>query len=66
MLLASAALAGGLSIGASAAFHEVKLDDDDSGQQPRGTMVIVSVFGALLVAGWLLFFFGLFVPRNTP
>ena len=66
MLLASAALAGRLSIGASAAFHEVTLDDDDSGQQPRGTMVIVSVFGALLVAGWLLFFFGLFVPRNTP
>ncbi len=30
------------------------------------TMVIVSAFGALLVVGWLLFFFGLFVPRNTP
>ena len=33
---------------------------------PRGTLVIVGAFAALLVAGWLLFFFGLFVPRITP
>ena len=45
---------------------EVKVDDHDSAASPRGTMVIVSAFGALLVVGWLLFFFGLFVPRNTP
>ncbi len=32
---------------------------------PRGTVVIVSVFGALVVLGWLLMFFGLFVPRGT-
>jgi hypothetical protein len=33
---------------------------------PRGTLVIVGAFGALVVAGWLLFFFALFVPRITP
>ena len=41
-------------------------NDDPSGAgAPRGTVVIVSVFGALLVLGWLLMFFGLFVPRGT-
>ena len=33
---------------------------------PRGTLVIVGAFGALVVVGWLLFFFALFVPRITP
>jgi hypothetical protein len=33
---------------------------------PRGTLVIVGAFGGLVVAGWLLFFFALFVPRMTP
>lgn len=33
---------------------------------PRGTLFIVGAFGALVVVGWLLFFFGLFVPRITP
>ncbi|HEX4915337.1 MAG TPA: hypothetical protein VFV51_15365 [Vicinamibacterales bacterium] len=32
---------------------------------PRGTVVIVAIFGGLLVLGWLAFFFGLFVPRGT-
>jgi hypothetical protein len=32
---------------------------------PRGTIVIVAVFGGLVVLGWLLLFFGLFVPRGT-
>ena len=32
----------------------------------RGTVLIVAVFGALVVVGWLGFFFGLFLPRNTP
>lgn len=31
----------------------------------RGTVVIVSVFGVLVVLGWLLMFFGLFVARGT-
>lgn len=34
--------------------------------EPRGTVAIVAVFGALVVVGWLLLFFGLFVPRGTP
>ena len=33
---------------------------------PHGTLVIVGAFGALVVVGWLLFFFALFVPRITP
>jgi hypothetical protein len=33
--------------------------------EPRGTLAIVAVFGALVVVGWLLLFFGLFVPRGT-
>lgn len=35
-------------------------------ERARGTVVIVSVFGVLLVLGWLALFFGLFVPRITP
>jgi hypothetical protein len=38
----------------------------DSSNDSRGTVYIVGVFGALVVVGWLLFFFGLFLPRNTP
>ena len=40
----------------------------DTGPQAshRGTVVIVWIFGTLVVLGWLLFFFGLFLPRNTP
>ena len=33
--------------------------------EPRGTLAIVGVFGMLVVLGWLLLFFGLFVPRGT-
>jgi hypothetical protein len=33
---------------------------------PRGTILIVAAFGALVVAGWLLLYFGLFLPRTTP
>jgi hypothetical protein len=32
----------------------------------RGTVVIVAVFGVLVGLGWLVFFFGLFLPRATP
>lgn len=35
-------------------------------EHPRGTLFIVGAFGALVVAGWLLLFFGLFVRRITP
>lgn len=36
------------------------------GESPRGTLYIVGGFGALVVLGWLLFYFGLFLPRATP
>ena len=29
-------------------------------------MSIADAFDVLVVAGWLLFFFGLFLPRITP
>ena len=38
----------------------------DAHPHPRGTVFIVGIFGVLVVAGWLAFFFGLFLPRNTP
>lgn len=41
-------------------------DDPPGAPRPQGTVVIVAVFGALVVIGWLLMFFGLFVPRATP
>lgn len=40
-------------------------DEPPAESRTRGTVVIVSVFGALVVLGWLLMFFGLFVPRGT-
>ncbi|MDP2325358.1 MAG: cytochrome c oxidase subunit 2A [Gammaproteobacteria bacterium] len=40
-------------------------DETAVDERPRGTVVVVSVFGVLLVLGWLLMFFGLFVPRGT-
>lgn len=39
--------------------------DQEAFHEPRGTLIIVSVFGVLVVLGWLALFFGLFVPRGT-
>jgi hypothetical protein len=39
---------------------------DPADNPPLGTLIVVGTFGTLVVLGWLLFFFGLFVPRNTP
>jgi hypothetical protein len=36
------------------------------GSAPRGTVYIVGAFGILVVLGWLLLYFGLFLPRSTP
>ncbi len=41
-------------------------DPPSSESDTRGTVVIVAIFGGLVAAGWLAFFFGLFLPRNTP
>ncbi|HEY6508701.1 MAG TPA: hypothetical protein VIY56_11860 [Vicinamibacterales bacterium] len=40
--------------------------DPPSEPDTRGTVVIVAAFGVLVAAGWLAFFFGLFLPRNSP
>jgi hypothetical protein len=40
-------------------------DDEPAEVSHRGTVVIVAAFGGLVVLGWLLMFFGLFVPRGT-
>ena len=34
-------------------------------EPPRGTLAIVSIYGALFVVGWLLIFFLVFVRRGT-
>ncbi len=41
-------------------------DPQSAESDTRGTVVIVAVFGGLVVVGWLAFFFGLFLPRNSP
>jgi hypothetical protein len=33
---------------------------------PRGTLIVVGVFGAAVALGWVLLYFGLFLPRVTP
>lgn len=38
----------------------------DDNQAPRGTLYIVAVFGGLVVVGWMLMYFVLFLPRSTP
>lgn len=38
----------------------------DDNPSPRGTLYIVGAFGLLVVLGWLLLYFGLFLPRATP
>lgn len=40
-------------------------DEQGPDHEPRGTLWIVSAFGACVVLGWLLLFFGIFVPRGT-
>ena len=36
----------------------------DLPEHPIGTLVIVLVYGALFVAGWLFAFFALYLPRG--
>ena len=40
--------------------------ENSPSESPRGTLYIVAIFGAAVVAGWLALFFGLFLPRSTP
>ena len=36
----------------------------DVGGHPKGTLAIVGIYGLLFVIGWLIMYFGLFVPRG--
>ena len=36
----------------------------DVGDHPKGTLAIVGIYGLLFVVGWLLLYFGVFVPRG--
>jgi hypothetical protein len=40
--------------------HDPKLGD-----HPKGTLAIVGLYGLLFVAGWLAFFFFLYLPRGA-
>ena len=33
---------------------------------PKGTMAVVALYMALFIAGWIFFFFFLFIPRGAP
>jgi hypothetical protein len=44
----------------------VTVPSSGDGDSPRGTLYIVGAFGVLVVLGWLLLYFGLFLPRSTP
>jgi len=32
---------------------------------PKGTLAIVGIYGLLFVIGWLIVYFGVFVPRGA-
>ncbi len=36
----------------------------DVGGHPRGTLAIVGIYGLLFVIGWLIMYFGVFLPRG--
>jgi hypothetical protein len=33
---------------------------------PKGTLAVVGVYMALFIAGWILFYYFLFLPRGAP
>ncbi len=37
----------------------------DLGGHPKGTLAIVGVYGLLFAIGWLILYFGVFVPRGA-
>lgn len=37
----------------------------DVGGHPKGTLAIVAIYGLLFAAGWLILYFGVFVPRGA-
>jgi hypothetical protein len=37
----------------------------DIGRHPKGTLAIIGVYGLLFAIGWLVLYFGVFVPRGA-
>ena len=37
----------------------------DAGGHPKGTLAIVGIYGLLFAVGWLVLYFGVFVPRGA-
>ena len=37
----------------------------DMGGHPKGTLAIIGVYGLLFAIGWLVIYFGVFVPRGA-
>ncbi len=37
----------------------------DLGGHPKGTLAIIGVYGLLFAIGWLVIYFGVFVPRGA-
>ena len=37
----------------------------DIGEHPKGTLLIVGVYGALFALGWLILYFFVFLPRGV-
>jgi hypothetical protein len=35
------------------------------GGHPKGTLAIVGIYGLLFALGWLILYFGVFVPRGA-
>jgi hypothetical protein len=40
-------------------------DSPDVGEHPKGTLAIVGIYGLLMAIGWLILYFGVFVPRGA-
>ena len=34
------------------------------GRHPRGTLAIVAIYGLLFALGWLVLYFGVYLPRG--
>lgn len=39
-------------------------ESSDVGGHPKGTLAIVGIYGLLFALGWLILYFGVFLPRG--
>lgn len=48
--------------------NNIVLSDDEKekilNSSPKGTWIILLIYGVLFTLGWLYFWFGLFIPRG--